>query len=96
MLDWREQLARPSDWLRKEGEIRDYTEISNSLAEAGIGRFAAFLNYGYVPNGNEQYAVMEPHEVWNRNSVKLCWRQWAGLRYGTGTLSISVAAGEAA
>ena len=71
MLDWRQQLDRPSDWLRKEGEIQDYTEISNSLAEAGIGRFATFLNYGYVPNGNEQYAVVEPHEVWNKNSVKL-------------------------
>jgi SAM-dependent methyltransferase len=71
MLDWREQLTRPSDWLSKKGEMRDYTEISNSLAEAGIGRFATFLNYGYVPNGNEQFAVVEPHEVWNINSVKL-------------------------
>ncbi|PWV99300.1 methyltransferase family protein [Paenibacillus cellulosilyticus] len=71
MLDRREQVDRPSDWNRKEGEIRDYSEISNSLALSGIGRFATFLNYGYVSTGNEQHAVIEPDDVWNRNSVKL-------------------------
>jgi SAM-dependent methyltransferase len=71
MLDRRERLTRPYDWMRKEEEIRDYTEISNSLAHTGIGRFATFLNYGYVPNGNEQYAAMEPDDIWNINSVKL-------------------------
>ncbi|TYP76805.1 class I SAM-dependent methyltransferase [Paenibacillus methanolicus] len=71
MLDRREQVDRPSDWDRKAGEIRDYAEISNSLALSGIGRFATFLNYGYVPTGNEQHAAIEPDEVWNRNSVKL-------------------------
>lgn len=71
MLDRREQVERPSDWNRKEGEIRDYSEISNSLALSGIGRFATFLNYGYVPTGKEQHAVIEPDDVWNRNSVKL-------------------------
>ncbi|MBD3922235.1 class I SAM-dependent methyltransferase [Paenibacillus sp. PR3] len=71
MLDRREQDDRPFDWNRKEGEIRDYSEISNSLALSGIGRFATFLNYGYVSSGNEQHAVVEPVDVWNRNSVKL-------------------------
>ncbi|WP_270168446.1 class I SAM-dependent methyltransferase [Paenibacillus sp. SYP-B4298] len=71
MLDQREQLVHPSDWKRKEDEIRDYSEISNSLALSGIGRFATFLNYGYVSQGNEQHAVIEPDDVWNRNSVKL-------------------------
>jgi ubiquinone/menaquinone biosynthesis C-methylase UbiE len=71
MLDQRERLTRPDDWMRKEGEIRDYTEISNSLAHTGIGRFATFLNYGYVPSGNQQYAAVDPDDVWNRNSVRL-------------------------
>ncbi|WP_339222191.1 class I SAM-dependent methyltransferase [Paenibacillus sp. FSL H8-0332] len=71
MLDRREEVVHPSDWKRKEGEIRDYSEISNSFALSGIGRFATFLNYGYVPQGNEQHAVIEPDDVWNRNSVKL-------------------------
>lgn len=71
MIDRREQIVHPSDWNRKEGEIRDYSEISNALALSGIGRFATFLNYGYVSNGNEQHAVIEPDDGWNRNSVKL-------------------------
>ncbi|MEK5468041.1 methyltransferase domain-containing protein [Paenibacillus sp. FSL R7-0210] len=71
MLDRREQVAHPSDWSRKEAEIQDYSEISHSLALSGIGRFATFLNYGYVPHGNEQHAVIEPDDGWNRNSVKL-------------------------
>ncbi|WP_127529564.1 class I SAM-dependent methyltransferase [Paenibacillus kobensis] len=71
MLDRREQVERPSDWNRKLGEIRDYSEIANSFALSGIGRFATFLNYGYVSTGNEQHAVIEPDDVWNRNSVKL-------------------------
>lgn len=71
MLDRREQAARPSDWNRKEAEIRDYSEISESLTLSGIGRFATFLNYGYVPHGSEQHAVIEPADAWNRNSIKL-------------------------
>jgi len=71
MLDRREQVAHSSEWNRKEAEIRDYSEISNSLALSGIGRFATFLNYGYVPDGSEQHAVIEPDDAWNRNSVKL-------------------------
>nr|WP_154960625.1 class I SAM-dependent methyltransferase [Paenibacillus xylanexedens] len=71
MLDQREQVTHPSEWNRKEAEIRDYSEISHSLALSGIGRFATFLNYGYVPDGSEQHAVIEPGDAWNRNSVKL-------------------------
>ncbi|WP_342548314.1 class I SAM-dependent methyltransferase [Paenibacillus sp. FSL P2-0089] len=71
MLDLREQAGHPSDWDRKEAEIRDYSEISNSLTLSGIGRFATFLNYGYVPHGSEQHAVIEPADAWNRNSIKL-------------------------
>ncbi|WP_339253490.1 class I SAM-dependent methyltransferase [Paenibacillus sp. FSL P2-0136] len=71
MLDRREQAGHPSDWDRKEAEIRDYSEISNSLTLSGIGRFATFLNYGYVPHGSEQHTVIEPADAWNRNSIKL-------------------------
>lgn len=57
---------------KKENEKKDYTLIAKSLEQAGVGRFAAFLNFGYVPDGSHSHAVFQPDAYsLNANSVRL-------------------------
>lgn len=72
MIDDTEINAHSLEREIKENEKRDYTLIAKSLEQSGIGRFATFLNYGYVPNDNVQYSTIELADFClNINSVKL-------------------------
>ncbi|MBB3114182.1 ubiquinone/menaquinone biosynthesis C-methylase UbiE/uncharacterized protein YbaR (Trm112 family) [Paenibacillus phyllosphaerae] len=72
MLDDQLRHKSAEEWDVKAGEISDYTEIAKSLELTGVGRFATFLNFGYVANGNPQYAAITLDDYClNRNSVKL-------------------------
>lgn len=49
-----------------------YDVVSEQLNASVFGEFSFFLNYGYLPDGSREYAVVEPPEQFvNRNSVKL-------------------------
>jgi ubiquinone/menaquinone biosynthesis C-methylase UbiE len=49
-----------------------YDTVSAQLNGSVFGQFSFFLNYGYLPDGSPQYAVVEPPAQFiNRNSVKL-------------------------
>jgi ubiquinone/menaquinone biosynthesis C-methylase UbiE len=51
---------------------RFYDDVSDRLNATEFGDFSFFLNYGYVPNHNPQYARVElPDHCLNKNSVKL-------------------------
>jgi phthiocerol/phenolphthiocerol synthesis type-I polyketide synthase E len=51
---------------------RFYDAVSTQLNGSVFGQFSFFLNYGYRPDGEPEYAAVElpPHYI-NRNSVKL-------------------------
>lgn len=72
MRDEREAEREPQTWQAKAQEEREYAEIAERLARAGVERFATHLNFGYVPNGRPQRAAIEPeaHGL-NRNSLRL-------------------------
>jgi SAM-dependent methyltransferase len=56
----------------KDGLRRFYNTVSRQLNASEFGQFAVFLNYGYVANGEREYARVElPEHYLNRNSVKL-------------------------
>jgi phthiocerol/phenolphthiocerol synthesis type-I polyketide synthase E len=51
---------------------RFYNAVSEQLDSTVVGQFSFFLNYGYVPNLDPQYArVQLPNHYINKNSVKL-------------------------
>jgi phthiocerol/phenolphthiocerol synthesis type-I polyketide synthase E len=51
---------------------RFYNAVSDQLDATVFGQFSLFLNYGYVPTLNPQYATVElPAHYLNKNSVKL-------------------------
>jgi SAM-dependent methyltransferase len=51
---------------------RFYNAVSDQLDATVFGQFSLFLNYGYVPTLNPQYAKVElPAHYLNKNSVKL-------------------------
>jgi len=72
MRDEREAEREPQTWQAKAQEEREYAEIAERLALAGVERFATYLNFGYVPDGRPQRAVIAPdaHGL-NRNSLRL-------------------------
>jgi len=59
--------------LTEKGKARDfYNSINESLDATLFGPFTFFLNYGYVSNGNADFAAVQlPDHYLNRNSVKL-------------------------
>jgi phthiocerol/phenolphthiocerol synthesis type-I polyketide synthase E len=51
---------------------RFYDTVSAQLAESVYGQFSFFLNYGYVSDGQPEFAAIAlPAQYINRNSVKL-------------------------
>jgi SAM-dependent methyltransferase len=57
---------------RKEKWKRFYDTVSAQLNENVFGQFSFFLNYGYVPNGQPEFAAVSlPEQYINKNSVKL-------------------------
>jgi phthiocerol/phenolphthiocerol synthesis type-I polyketide synthase E len=51
---------------------RFYNAVSEQLDSTVFGQFSFFLNYGYVPDLNPQYATVElPAHYLNKNSIKL-------------------------
>ena len=49
-----------------------YNSITEQLNETAFANYARFLNYGYLPNENEQHAVVElPKYTLNRNHINL-------------------------
>lgn len=49
-----------------------YNEVTAKLNSTMFGQFSYFLNYGYKPDGEREYAVVPLPEAYiNRNSVKL-------------------------
>lgn len=57
---------------KKELIKAHFTKVADSLSESGLSRYVTFLNWGYVPNKNNQYAVLEVDEnMLNKNPLKL-------------------------
>jgi SAM-dependent methyltransferase len=57
---------------RKEKWKRFYDTVSAQLNGNVFGQFSFFLNYGYVPNGQPEFAAVSlPEQYINKNSVKL-------------------------
>lgn len=54
-------------------EVKDgYTNVAKSIEQSGMKDNVYFLNLGYAPDDNQQYAVQEiPVTAINKNSVKL-------------------------
>jgi len=51
---------------------RFYDSVSSQLNMSVFGEFSFFLNYGYLPDGSDEYAVVQlPGYFINKNSVKL-------------------------
>ena len=51
---------------------RFYDSVTTQLDSSPFGQFSYFLNYGYVPDGSPEYAVVAlPDHYLNKNSVKL-------------------------
>jgi phthiocerol/phenolphthiocerol synthesis type-I polyketide synthase E len=51
---------------------RLYDSLNQRLDASVFGPFAMFLNFGYVPDGNPSYSVIElPEHCLNKNSVRL-------------------------
>ena len=63
-----EKSARPS-----VAEVRSfYDAVNRQLSGSAVGDYAVFLNFGYVPNGNEEQArVRPPRHTLNRNCIRL-------------------------
>jgi phthiocerol/phenolphthiocerol synthesis type-I polyketide synthase E len=56
----------------KTDSKRFFDELSEQLDSTVVGQFSYFLNYGYFPNLNPQYAKVQlPGHYINKNSVKL-------------------------
>jgi phthiocerol/phenolphthiocerol synthesis type-I polyketide synthase E len=56
----------------KENFRKFYNEVSKQLDATFVGSFSYFLNYGYVPDGSPESAVVRlPEKYINKNSVKL-------------------------
>ncbi len=57
---------------RKANYRRFYDAVTKQLNATEFGQFSFFLNWGYVPDHNPQYAVIAlPDYFLNKNSVKL-------------------------
>src|SRR6516162_5573432 len=62
----REPTALKASWKQF------YDTVSAQLASNGYGEFSFFLNYGYVADGQPEFAAVPlPEQYFNRNSVKL-------------------------
>src|SRR5262245_21935260 len=56
----------------KAGHRRFYDAVTRQLDSTVFGQFSFFLNYGYVPDHNQQHATITlPAHYINRNSVRL-------------------------
>jgi SAM-dependent methyltransferase len=61
-----EAEARKASWKQF------YDTVSTQLNSNVFGQFSFFLNYGYVPNGQPEFAAVSlPEQYINKNSVKL-------------------------
>ena len=61
-----ESAARKARWKRF------YDTVSTQLDENVFGQFSFFLNYGYVPDGEQEFSsVRLPEQYLNKNSVRL-------------------------
>jgi ubiquinone/menaquinone biosynthesis C-methylase UbiE len=57
---------------RKARWKRFYDTVSSELDGNVFGAFSFFLNYGYVPNGGQEFSAVElPEHYLNKNSVRL-------------------------
>lgn len=57
---------------KKIWEIKKYSMVAESLEMSGFAPYTTYLNYGYIPNENPQYAKIElPHHCLNKESIKL-------------------------
>jgi phthiocerol/phenolphthiocerol synthesis type-I polyketide synthase E len=51
-----------------------YDDVTRRLEQAGVGEASFFLNYGYIPQGNEDEAQFEvPDGVFNPSSIRLAF-----------------------
>jgi phthiocerol/phenolphthiocerol synthesis type-I polyketide synthase E len=68
MAGLQEKSERPS-----VAEVRGfYDAVNRQLSGSAVGDYAVFLNFGYVPNGNEEQArVRPPRHALNRNCIRL-------------------------
>ena len=65
-------LAAGTTNRTKDKYVEFYNEVSRRLDASPLGDLALFLNYGYVSNGEPQYARCDvPVHLPNRSSVKL-------------------------
>jgi SAM-dependent methyltransferase len=64
--------APPDPTGTKEGYRRFYNEVTAQLNANVFGQFSFFLNYGYKPDGQSEYAAVSlPDHYINKNSAKL-------------------------
>ena len=62
----------PRTDAEKDARRAEYEAFNRKLNETRIGKFAHFLNLGYVPNDNPTFCAVEPkgHQL-DRNSRRL-------------------------
>lgn len=67
----RVQRGEPQN-SHKEGFRQFYDEVSQRLDGSMFGPFSRFLNFGYVPDGNPSFSVVDlPEHCLNKNSMRL-------------------------
>lgn len=70
--DEAQAVPKPTTGEVKEHMVRFYDSINSELDSSALGRYASFLNFGYIPNENRRYSrITLPQNYLNKNATNL-------------------------